>query len=180
MYGKLSQFDRKWAKGVVVLTAGYFTYRTVQAHAPNLKRQLTELIDAGKKFFEDHVKQRLLDIYDTIRHDSAGLKLIDAASVAASEESLVRMVTEFVEDQYAVEKRKGNDQIGSSSSSSGNNNVLTASEFEEIARKAEKGDLSPIMPAYERAIKHPITGALFGQFIRLALIQVQKQKVFGH
>lgn len=44
----------------------------------------------------------------------------------------------------------------------------------EIA--ARYGDLSTIMPSYEKEIEQPIKGALFGEFVRLVLIQVQKQK----
>ena len=45
-----------------------------------------------------------------------------------------------------------------------------------IEKEARYGDLSTIMPSYEKEIENPIKGALFGQFIRLILIQVQKQK----
>lgn len=48
--------------------------------------------------------------------------------------------------------------------------------LEQIRRAAEHGDLSTIMPSYEESIEKPIRNALFGDFIRLVLIQVQKQK----
>lgn len=46
----------------------------------------------------------------------------------------------------------------------------------QIEISARYGDLSTIMPSYEKEIEKPIKGALFGQFVRLVLIQVQKQK----
>lgn len=46
----------------------------------------------------------------------------------------------------------------------------------DIETSARYGDLSTIMPSYEREIERPIKGALFGEFVRLVLIQVQKQK----
>jgi hypothetical protein len=49
-------------------------------------------------------------------------------------------------------------------------------ELERIRISAEHGDLSTIMPSYEKEIESPIRNALFSDFARLGLIQVQKQK----
>lgn len=48
--------------------------------------------------------------------------------------------------------------------------------LEKIRIAASHGDLSTIMPSYEHEIESPLRNALFSDFIRLALIQVQKQK----
>jgi hypothetical protein len=36
------------------------------------------------------------------------------------------------------------------------------------------GDLGPILPDFEQAVTHPIQSSLFGELLRLLLIQVQK------
>ena len=41
----------------------------------------------------------------------------------------------------------------------------------------QPGDLSPVLRLYEQAIKHPLRNALFGDLVKLLLIQGQKSKV---
>ena len=53
---------------------------------------------------------------------------------------------------------------------------LTEEEIESISQAAKFGDLSSIMPYYEKEMQSPMKNALFGQFVRLILIQVQKAK----
>jgi len=56
--------------------------------------------------------------------------------------------------------------------------VANEKELEEILERARQGDISSVMGEYEKEIRHPISGALFGELVRLLLIQVQKQKGF--
>jgi nuclear-control-of-ATPase protein 2 len=56
---------------------------------------------------------------------------------------------------------------------------LDPDTISKIETAAKYGDLSTIMPSYEKEIENPIKGALFGEFIRLILIQIQKQKGCG-
>jgi len=53
---------------------------------------------------------------------------------------------------------------------------IAPENLDKIKFAAAHGDLSTIMPAYESEIESPIKNALFSDFVRLALIQVQKQK----
>lgn len=95
------------------------------------------------------------EIYETIRFDhSIEEEQIQIQAVKVSEESLGRMVKDF---NHEIKK-------------------LSPSQLDEIEKAARLGDLSTIMEAYEEEVKSPVKSALFGNFVRLVLIQVQKQK----
>lgn len=76
-------------------------------------------------------------------------------AVAVSEESLGRMVV-----QYNLEKHT----------------VPPPVNMEKLMQAASHGDLSTIMPRYEQELQHPLKNIVIGDFVRLLLIQVQKQK----
>lgn len=95
-------------------------------------------------------------IWETIRYEEdEEILRIKHRAVQVSEESLGRMVEKFNIEKFPE---------------------IPPETLEKIRRAASHGDLSSIMPSYEQEIEHPIRNALFSDFIRLALIQVQKQK----
>eukprot|EP01126_Amoeba_proteus_P029422 TRINITY_DN2900_c0_g1_i6.p1 TRINITY_DN2900_c0_g1~~TRINITY_DN2900_c0_g1_i6.p1 ORF type:complete len:411 (+),score=61.66 TRINITY_DN2900_c0_g1_i6:764-1996(+) len=98
----------------------------------------------------------LMNAIETIRYEqNVEMMEFQASAVKASEESLGRMVMEYNKQRLNIPPEMAE-------------NISVAAKF---------GDLSSIMPAYEKELEQPLRGAIFGDFVRLVLIQVQKQKV---
>lgn len=55
--------------------------------------------------------------------------------------------------------------------------TLREEKLKEIRELSKTGDLSTIMPYYEKQMMSPIKNSLFGDMVTLLLIQVQKQKL---
>jgi nuclear-control-of-ATPase protein 2 len=152
-----SAYSRNWlyiAIGVVTVW-GVSAY--VNTHTDKVADFFLNVKLAAHSFYDNQVKGVLKGIWETIRYeeDEEILRLKQRA-VKASEDSLGRMVV-----QFNLEKQP----------------PLSPENLEKIRIAASQGDLSTIMPSYEQEIENPIRNALFSEFIRLALIQVQKQKV---
>lgn len=79
------------------------------------------------------------------------------SSLKGDQDSLERMVVDFAIDN--------------------NSTTLNDSEISEIRAKVKEGDLTPVLRAYEKDLRHPFKGAVQGDLIRTLLIQVQKTKV---
>ncbi|OMH83387.1 Nuclear control of ATPase protein 2 [Zancudomyces culisetae] len=54
---------------------------------------------------------------------------------------------------------------------------LSIEQQQEIFKQVQSGDMSSIMGIYEDEIKHPLKNAIFGDLVRLMLIQVQHANV---
>ncbi|KAJ3380637.1 Nuclear control of ATPase protein 2 [Lobulomyces angularis] len=59
------------------------------------------------------------------------------------------------------------------------NGIVSDAELNVISEKVVKGDLTPILKAYEREIKNPLINVVKGNLVQALLIQVQKLKVDG-
>jgi len=119
-------------------------------------QEIGDLKEAAARLLELHLKEPLKGIYDVIRYDNVESRLTTEKSLESSEQSLMRMVLDY---------------------NASLNPELTLQEQEVLLAGARQGDISSVMLSYEKEIAHPIHSALFGDLLRLALIQIQKQKV---
>jgi len=108
------------------------------------------------RFWHEHLEEPLANIWATIRYDKKTLTVVDPISLEKSAESLVSMVEQCYEDQGIH---------------------MSPIEKQDVREQVHRGDISQIMKIYEDGIRHPIKSALFGELIRVILIQVQKEKV---
>jgi len=108
-------------------------------------------------FYSTQVKTVLDGIFQTIRYDKTlETERMQQNALRCSEDSLVKMVKDYIVEH---------------------NPDIDPEELATIEKSAKYGDLSPIMPDYTKEIINPLKNAFFGEFIRLILIQIQKQKV---
>jgi nuclear-control-of-ATPase protein 2 len=121
-----------------------------------LKNQAIETKNGITRFLYDHAVVPVVSIYKTIRYEDTEVSVMSRQNLEEDVESLVRMVKDF-----HIEKHGGADQL----------------LLENLSNQARSGVIPSIMTAYESEIPHPIANALAGDLLRLALIQVQKQKV---
>lgn len=149
-------YSRNWmvcsAVGVVV---GGLAFRLMRNWTP-FTMQVKEAKNAMVRFLVEHAVSPIIGIYKTIRYDSSDVEVMSKNSLDDDVASLVRMVEDFNRDKNAR---------------------LTPKELDSIALETRSGTIPSVMNAYEREISHPIANALAGDLLRLALIQVQKQKV---
>eukprot|EP01132_Coremiostelium_polycephalum_P005852 gene5852-7281_t len=146
-------FTRNWFK----ITAGaILTYCAIRYTYDNMdvfKENLHDLYNAAIRFYKDHLEEPLLNIWSVIRYDKKTLTVTDPASLQSSMDSLTRMVVD-----YSVDTKSGFDK-------------------DLLVQLTEKGDISSIMKSYELNIRNPLKNIVFGDLVRLILIQVQKEKV---
>eukprot|EP01127_Copromyxa_protea_P018201 TRINITY_DN5668_c0_g1_i2.p1 TRINITY_DN5668_c0_g1~~TRINITY_DN5668_c0_g1_i2.p1 ORF type:complete len:510 (-),score=83.37 TRINITY_DN5668_c0_g1_i2:64-1593(-) len=148
-------YQRKWLLLTLGCIGGFCALRYTALHIEDIKTGIMDVFEATIAFGQTQMKT-LFKAIETIRYEkNEDLTEIQTRAVEASEESLARMVLDFNRQHVN----------------------LTPEEMHRIEEAAKYGDLSTIMPSYEKEIEKPIKGALFGEFIRLVLIQVQKQKV---
>jgi nuclear-control-of-ATPase protein 2 len=50
-------------------------------------------------------------------------------------------------------------------------------QLDELTKRIQEGDLTPVLEIYENDIKSPIRSAIAGSLVRSLLIQIQKAKV---
>lgn len=115
------------------------------------------VVSTVKMFWENWILDPLLQIYRTIRHDqSSQVALVAKESLTSDIGSLERMVIDFARDT---------------------NPNLTPQQLADIGVAASRGNVTPVMSAYEKQLSSPISSAITGKLIRTLLIQVQKSKV---
>eukprot|EP01129_Flabellula_baltica_P007938 TRINITY_DN3123_c0_g1_i1.p1 TRINITY_DN3123_c0_g1~~TRINITY_DN3123_c0_g1_i1.p1 ORF type:complete len:480 (-),score=85.47 TRINITY_DN3123_c0_g1_i1:18-1457(-) len=153
--GRESWFKRRWLR-IIGTGIGLYGLNRLSKKLPTVDVVVSTSKEVASGFYSRYIEGTVKNIINTIRSDvdEETIKL-HQKSLQASEESLARMVIDFTSEQSQLEKI----------------------QIDEIFDKAKLGDLSPVMPYYEKEIQSPIKNAMFGQFIRLVLIQVQKAKV---
>lgn len=115
------------------------------------------VISTIELFWNNWIVDPLLQIYRTIRHDeSSQVALVAKESLTSDIGSLERMVVDFARDTDPG---------------------LTPQQLSDIGLAASRGNVTPVMSAYEKQISSPISSAITGKLIRTLLIQVQKSKV---
>eukprot|EP00026_Physarum_polycephalum_P004101 Phypoly_transcript_04118.p1 GENE.Phypoly_transcript_04118~~Phypoly_transcript_04118.p1 ORF type:complete len:572 (+),score=59.90 Phypoly_transcript_04118:161-1876(+) len=139
--------------GTIVL---YFATKSIYESRYSILQYVKDTRDAIVRFWKEHLEVPLKNIWEAVRYDKTTLSVADKVSLKQDMESLGRMVADFAKD---------------------NNASLSESDLASLMQAAKEGDLAEVMKAYEQNIKSPIRNVVFGDLIRLVLIQVQKQKV---
>ncbi|KYQ90434.1 hypothetical protein DLAC_09056 [Tieghemostelium lacteum] len=154
---KPSYFSRNWMMitSVTLLTVVAIKYS--YDNMDNFKASIKDTKFALTRFYKDHLEEPLLNIWNVIRYDKKTLQLTDPVSLESSVNSLANMVIDYNQDSVG--------------------NILTSDQKEILRQLSVRGDISSVMSHYEKSIKSPIQSLLFGDLIRLILIQVQKEKV---
>eukprot|EP01133_Synstelium_polycarpum_P015369 gene15369-18230_t len=148
---------RNWMRIVigsgVVLVAG----RYVANNMDEIREKMIEYSDAWGRFYTEHIEAPIANIWRVIRYDQKSMKVADPASLASSLQSLQRMVLDYAHDTYGSPR--------------------TGDDADMLRDMVARGDLTRVMKPYESSITAPIKNLLFGDLVRLVLIQVQKEKV---
>ncbi|EGG25156.1 hypothetical protein DFA_03404 [Cavenderia fasciculata] len=147
---------RNWSKILIGTSLTVFGARYAYSHRQEFKTSVMENYQAWRRFSREHIETPLLNIWNVIRYDQKSMNVTDPAALQSSLDSLTRMVTDFCKETQSN---------------------MSQAEIDSLVHRVALGDLSDIMKPYELNIRAPIKSALFGDFLRLALIQVQKEKV---
>lgn len=147
---------RHWAYYLISGVAALVLLRVAISRSEQIAQLFRDARSFALSFYENQVKGVLTGIYDTVRYTAdEEVMALKQRAVTVSEESLGRMVV-----QYNLEKHT----------------VSPNDALERLQQAASHGDLSTIMPRYEQELQHPLKNIVLGDFVRLLLIQVQKQK----
>eukprot|EP01130_Rhizamoeba_saxonica_P001001 TRINITY_DN10878_c0_g1_i1.p1 TRINITY_DN10878_c0_g1~~TRINITY_DN10878_c0_g1_i1.p1 ORF type:complete len:540 (+),score=78.32 TRINITY_DN10878_c0_g1_i1:344-1963(+) len=155
LIGKKSVFSRYLILSFMVGISTYYVYNVARNNAPLIYEYMNNAGDIVKSFYEKHVMGAIKNILNTIRYDNKEDNVHMNIALESSKESLGRMVANYF----------------------AKHNEISSDEIPKIIESGKNGDLSHIMPYYEKTIEKPIKNIFFGDFVRLLLIQVQKQKV---
>jgi hypothetical protein len=151
-------YERNWMLCAVVGAVSVYGGLKFVSNFSSIRSNFIQTKSSIFNFFYDHAYLPLVNIWKTIRYETSDVGgVMTRENLEEDVESLVRMVDSFHRDK----------------------SIFPGSEKEalELAEKTRSGVIPTIMEAYESQIPHPITNALYGDLLRLALIQVQKQKV---
>lgn len=111
-------------------------------------------------------------ILATIRHDrSSMIAMISENTLQSEQDSLIRMIIEFLVDNGVISPVQTNRDISSID--------MNDTTVENIVKQIEMGQMDQFMTIYENQLLHPIKSIVTGELIRSILIQIQKMKVDG-
>ena len=162
-HGRPSILVRYWAPATAILFTSSRILSLLTRRKADLRVWVSETATIIVDFWENWVIDPLKKILGTIRHDEASeVALMSRRSLNADMESLERMVVDFAID---------NPQVSAEAAS------LTTQELEMIRQGVKEGDLTPVLKAYEKALRSPFKAAVKGELVRALLIQIQKTKV---
>eukprot|EP01117_Protostelium_nocturnum_P012125 TRINITY_DN4448_c0_g1_i2.p1 TRINITY_DN4448_c0_g1~~TRINITY_DN4448_c0_g1_i2.p1 ORF type:complete len:587 (-),score=222.40 TRINITY_DN4448_c0_g1_i2:74-1834(-) len=153
--GRPSWFSRKWTQLSVFSVALAFGLSEGFSRRDLIKKAIVDAKISVVNFSKRFLEEPLLNIYNTIRHDTSNFAVMDPKSLNSDVDSLGRMVRDFAQ-------KHGN---------------FSPAQLAELEKSAKVGDIKPILSAYEQDIQNPIKAALFGDLVQLILVQVQKQRV---
>eukprot|EP01117_Protostelium_nocturnum_P016147 TRINITY_DN6338_c0_g1_i2.p1 TRINITY_DN6338_c0_g1~~TRINITY_DN6338_c0_g1_i2.p1 ORF type:complete len:585 (-),score=201.82 TRINITY_DN6338_c0_g1_i2:100-1854(-) len=152
IYGRSSWITRRW---LALVLAAYAT-KKLFARQDIILKYLDNVRISLDNFSSRFLGEPLRNMYNTVRHDTSNFKVIQSPeSLNLHVDSLGRMVKNFAEKT----------------------GKFTQEQLLQIEISAKKGDIQPILSAYEHDIRNPLKSALFGDLIQLILVQVQKQRV---
>lgn len=163
-YGRPSRLVRYWLPATALLLSSTTILRIMVNRQAEIIEWLHDLGATVRDFWMNWVIEPTKKVIGTIRHDKdSELAIMSKESLKGDRESLERMVVDF-----AIDRPEAAD-VGSGS--------LTESQVEQIRAKVREGDLTPVLRAYEKALRAPVRGTMTGGLVRSLLIQVQKTKV---
>lgn len=163
-YGRPPRLVRYWLPATALLLSSTTILRIVVNRQAEIVQWVQDFGATLRDFWMNWVIEPTKKIIGTIRHDKdSELAIMSKESLKGDRDSLERMVIDF-----AVDKPEASD-MGSE--------ALTEAQIEQIRAKVREGDLTPVLRAYEKALRSPVRGAVTGGLVRSLLIQVQKTKV---
>lgn len=168
---KESFWKREWVRvAVFVGIGGYGLFKLAQ----NWKWLVNEA-KSGRvalvNFFKDHAVEPIKTIWRTIRYDEETAGVMPPENLEAEVNSLVRMVHQWNTDSPA------GILASVASSPAYADTTISAYDLATLEKNVRNGVMPGVMEAWESQLPRPIYNALLGDLLRLALIQVQKQKV---
>jgi hypothetical protein len=179
-YSRPNHFSANWVAYGALFVSTFFLVRYFENQQNQILNSVYEAKVTSKNLFLNYVYLPLTDVYRTIRYDDhlysfmeeKGLKIIFLVlffifffsflfwflnlGIRSSEDSLGSMVEIFIQKKDPT---------------------LRVEKLKEIRELTKTGDLSTIMPYYEKQMMRPIKNSVFGDMVTLLLIQVQKQKL---
>ncbi len=157
-YGRPGVLVRYWLPATVLLLSSTTILRILVNRKAELIQWSAELATTVRDFWANWVVEPTRKVIKTIRHDEGSeVAIMSKESLKGDRDSLERMVVDFVVDKSS--------------------SPMTESAVEELRSKVGKGDLTPVLKAYEKDLRKPFIGTVRGDLIRTLLIQVQKTKV---
>lgn len=164
-HGRPSRLVRYWPPVTILLFSSSKILKILARRQADLYVWAEETAITVIDFWNNWVIDPIKKILGTIRHDEESeVALMSRRSLVADMESLERMVVDFAVD---------NPEVSGATSSA----AITPKELELIRQHVKEGDLTPVLKAYERDLRHPFQGAVRGELVRALLIQIQKTKV---
>lgn len=168
-------WKREWLRLTVFVAVGGYgawklarNWRWLMGEAKSTKAALVT-------FFKEHAVEPLKSIWRTIRYDDETVGVMSKENLEAEVKSLVRMVHQWNTESPAGILAVGSTGLLAAKSASGVD--LSPGDLESMELNVRNGVMPGVMEAWESQLPHPIYNALLGDLLRLALIQVQKQKV---
>ena len=156
-HGRPSAMTRYWLPITVFLFSSTTLLQVFFSRRVQLQNWVTEAVETASDFWSNWILEPIGKIIGTIRHnENSEVALMSKGSLKGDRESLGRMVQEFARD---------------------GDKALTEAQLADIHHQVKEGDLTPVLKAYEKDMRHPLVGTVRGNLIRALLIQVQKTKV---
>ncbi|PHH83664.1 hypothetical protein CDD82_5422 [Ophiocordyceps australis] len=164
--GKPPRIVRWWLPMLLGLISSTTAIRILANRHEELLQYLVECGRTVRGFWSNWVVEPGRQVLKTIRHDeTSDIAIMSRDSLKADRESLERMVVDFAHDNpnFVSELGAGN--------------AVSEADIAALRQNVTRGDLTPVLRAYERDIRRPFTGVVRGDLMRSLLIQVQKSKV---
>ncbi|POS87113.1 hypothetical protein EPUL_000837 [Erysiphe pulchra] len=163
LYGHPSRFERFWLPSVVLLLSSTAIFQLSVRKRELIISIFKDLGATIRDFCVNWLFEPIKKVINTIRHDpESELALMSKESLSGDRDSLERMVIDFMVDN---------------SRSSGLDSSFTESQLSNMKKMVREGNLTPILRAYEKELKNPFIGTIWGDLLRTLLIQIQKSKV---
>ena len=167
-------YQRGWLKVTVMVAIGGFGAYKLAKNWRWLIGETKSTKVALINFFKEHAIEPIKSIWRTIRYDSDTAGVMSQENLEAEVKSLVRMVHQWNSESPAglLALTQGSSAVAAAEAA-----AKYSTDIESMERHVRNGVMPGVMEAWEAQLPHPIHNALLGDLLRLALIQVQKQKV---
>lgn len=132
----------------------FLLYRTVVGSAASVRGYIEDNKIVIENFAEDYVLKPVREIYNTIRYKESKLSILRPEELQAEIKALEDMVGSFAKEQH-----------------------VSPEALQDIVERTTKGDISFVMERYATEMSRPVKNLVFGNMLRLMLIQVQGVKV---
>jgi len=145
---------RIFPQTVLGLTLSYFAYQQIAGRSLDIQEWLRDNQIILNNLIKEWILKPVREIYSTIRYNEPRLALMRPDELEVELKSLRNMVLDYANDQKY------------------NQNTIL-----KITENSLKGDISLVMTNYQTELRNPIKNLIFGDMLRLILIQIQSAKV---